>query len=122
MDINLELYRVFLVVAECGSISGAARNLFISQPAVTQAIKLLESELGGTLFIRNSRGVALTHEGEMLKQYVGRALELVSAAESRFSEMVSLERGQINIGASDTICKHFLLPYFERFRQQYPHV
>lgn len=122
MAVNLELYRIFHSVAHAKSISQAARDLFISQPAVTQAIKQLEKELGGVLFIRGARGVSLTREGELMLGYVERALELLNGGEGRFQEMLNLERGQINIGASDSICKHFLLHYLERFNETYPHL
>lgn len=122
MAVNLELYRIFHSVAHAKSISQAARELFISQPAVTQAIKQLEKELGGVLFIRGARGVTLTREGELMLDYVERALDLLDGGESRFMEMLNLERGQINIGASDSICKNFLLPYLERFHAAYPHL
>ena len=122
MAVNLELYRIFYSVARAQSISQAARELFISQPAVTQAVKQLEKELGGILFIRGARGVTLTREGELMLDYVERALDLLKGGETRFSEMLNLERGQINIGASDSICKHFLLPHLGRFHEAYPNL
>jgi len=122
MAVNLELYRIFYSVARAKSISQAARELFISQPAVTQAIKQLEKELGGVLFIRSARGVTLTREGELMLDYVERALDMIKGGEGRFQEMLNLERGHINIGASDSICKHFLLRHLEIFHERYPHV
>ncbi len=122
MSVNLELYRIFHTVANAGSISQAARDLYISQPAVTQAVKQLERELGGALFIRSAKGVTLTREGELLKEHVSQALEALQIGEGRFSEMLSLERGHIRIGASDSICKHYLLPYLDAFHQAHPHL
>ena len=61
--VNLELYRVFYVVAKCGSLTKAAEELFISQPAVSQAIKQLETQLGGKLFNRTHKGMELTETG-----------------------------------------------------------
>lgn len=122
MSVNLELYRVFSAVVRAGSISQAARNLYLSQPAVTQAIKLLEKELGGPLFFRNARGVLLTQEGELLYNYVQRALDILRAGEGHFQEMLNLERGVIRIGAGDSICKHYLLPYLDRFHVEYPNL
>ena len=61
--VNLELYRVFYAVAKCGSLTKAAEELFISQPAVSQAIKQLESQLGTTLFKRTHRGMELSEQG-----------------------------------------------------------
>ncbi|MDR1117106.1 MAG: LysR family transcriptional regulator [Oscillospiraceae bacterium] len=120
MAVNLELYRVFLVVAHAKSISQAARKLYISQPAVTQAIKQLERELGGALFSRGAHGVKLTHEGELMLEFIEKALALIDTAEDHFTEMLNLDRGHISIGASDTICKYFLLPYIEKFRNMFP--
>ena len=122
MAVNLELYRIFYSVARAKSISQAARELFISQPAVTQAIKQLEKELGGLLFTRSARGVTLTREGELMLDYVERALDLIKGGEGRFQEMLNLERGHISIGASDSICKHFLLKHLEVFHERYPHL
>lgn len=62
MNINYESYRIFYHVATCGSISSAAEELLISQPAVTWQIKSLEEQLGITLFIRTKKGVILTDE------------------------------------------------------------
>jgi LysR family cyn operon transcriptional activator len=120
MAVNLELYRIVSAVARAGSMSKAARDLFISQPAVTQAVKQIEKELGGKLFIRSARGITLTREGELILTYVEQALELIKSGESRFTEMLNLERGQINIGASDSICKYYLLHYLEAFHNIYP--
>lgn len=122
MAVNLELYRIFCSVARAGSMTQASRELYISQPAVTQAIKQLEKELGGSLFIRSSRGIALTREGELLFKHVEPALEQLRGGEKRFSEMLNLERGYINIGASDSICKFYLLNYLEIFHERYPNL
>ncbi|MGI6578202.1 MAG: LysR family transcriptional regulator [Eubacteriales bacterium] len=122
MAVNLELYRIFYSVARAGSMTQASRELFISQPAVTQSIKQLEKELGGRLFIRGSRGITLTQEGELLVKYVERALDQLKSGERRFSEMLNLDRGQINIGASDSICKYYLLYYLDVFHEAYPNL
>jgi len=122
MAANLELYRIFYSVARAGSMTRASRELYISQPAVTQSIKQLEKELGGRLFVRGSRGITLTQEGELLLKYVERALEQLNSGEKRFSEMLNLDRGQINIGASDSICKFYLLNFLEIFHEKYPNL
>lgn len=120
--INLELYRVFYWVATTGSISKAAKQLFTSQPAVSQAIKALEAKLGGTLFIRTPKGVTLTVEGEVLFQYVAPAYGLLQTAEQKFAELQQLKAGTLRLGVSDTLCKYYLLPYVERYTQQFPAV
>ena len=122
MAINLELYKVFYFAAKAGSISKAAKELFISQPAVSQSIKLLEENLGGQLFFRTSKGIEMTKEGEVLFQYIEQAYSFILKAENKFFEMQNLMSGEIRIGASDMSCKYFLLPYLEEFHKRYPQV
>lgn len=122
MSADLELYRVFCTVARCGSLSRAARELYISQPAVSQAMRRLEDSLGCALFTRTSRGISLTCEGRMLYGYADKAVSLVIAAEDKLDRMRTLQSGGLMIGASDTLCQFFLLPYLERFHGEYPEV
>lgn len=122
MAVNFELYKVFYYVAFCRSFSEAGKRLFISQSAVSQAVKQLEEQLGTTLFIRSSKQVRLTPEGELLFQHVQQGFAAFLAGEKAITELHSLERGEIRIGASDTICKHYLLPYFKEFHALYPQV
>lgn len=121
MDINLELYKVFYYVATTLSFSEASRQLFISQSAVSQSIKTLEKKLGHTLFIRSTKKVLLTPEGELLLEHVKPALQMLDEGESLLSGNNML-KGQLRIGASDTICRYFLIEYFRRFHQSYPDV
>ena len=111
MDINLELYKVFYYVATTLSFSEASRQLFISQSAVSQSIKTLEKKLGHTLFIRSTKKVLLTPEGELLLEHVKPALQMLDEGESLLSGSNML-KGQLRIGASDTICRYFLIEYF----------
>ena len=122
MSVKLELYRVFKEVAEAGNITAAAQNLFISQSAVSQSIKQLESELQTRLFARNSRGVSLTPDGKMLYEYVRSAMGLLETGEEKLSQSRQLQVGHLTIGASDTVTSQFLLPYLDRFHRQYPGV
>ena len=122
MDINLELYRIFCEVARQQSFSGAARVLFISQPAVSQAVKQLERQLDVPLFIRGPRGVALTREGQILRGYADSALNLLEAGQTRLSALKSLSAGELRIGASDTMSRRFLMPAIGRFHAAYPDV
>ena len=85
MDINLELYKVFYYVATTLSFSEASRQLFISQSAVSQSIKTLEKKLNHPLFIRSTKKVLLTPEGELLLQHVKPALQLLDEGESLLS-------------------------------------
>lgn len=120
MDINLEYYKIFYYVASYKSITLAAEMLSISQPAVSQAVKHLESNLSCTLFVRTSKGVRLTKEGEMLFSYVQRGYETILSGEKKLSEMLNLKQGEICIGASDMTLQFFLLPYLEAFHERYP--
>ena len=120
MSVKLELYRVFKEVAEAGNITAAAQTLFISQSAVSQSIKQLERDLQTRLFARNSRGVTLTAEGQMLYEYVRSAMGLLETGEEKLSQSRDLQMGHLTIGASDTVTSQFLLPYLDRFHRQYP--
>ena len=120
MAVKLELYRVFKEVAETGNISAAAKNLYISQSAVSQSIKQLESALQARLFARSPRGVALTSEGQMLYQYVRSALGLIATGEDKLSQAQQLLLGTLVIGASDTVTSWFLTPYLDEFHRQHP--
>ncbi|MUT64617.1 LysR family transcriptional regulator [Paenibacillus sp. NEAU-GSW1] len=122
MNVNLEWYRVFYWIAKSGSLTAAAAKLHITQPAVSHTVKQLEEQLGGALFFRTSKGVQLTAEGEVLLRYVEKAFISVNMGEKAIAEMHNLDSGDIRIGASDTLCKHYLLPYLESFHEQYPNI
>ncbi|MEG0457062.1 MAG: LysR family transcriptional regulator, partial [Oscillospiraceae bacterium] len=119
---NLELYKVFKTVADTKSFSAAAKKLYITQPAISQGIKQLENDANTTLFIRNSKGVTLTAEGEMLYGYVSSAFDLLSTGEERLIKMKKLLDGELKIGAGDTISEHFILPILEKFHNLYPNI
>ena len=120
MAVKLELYRVFKEVAETGNISAAAKNLYISQSAVSQSVKQLETALQARLFARSPRGVTLTGEGQMLYQYVRNALGLLATGEDKLSQAQQLLLGTLTIGASDTVTGQFLTPYLDAFHHQHP--
>lgn len=120
MSVKLELYKVFKEVAEAGNITAAAQSLYISQSAVSQSIKQLESELQTRLFSRNSRGVSLTGEGQLLYEYVRSAMGLLETGEAKLSQTRDLQMGHLTIGASDTVTSQFLLPYLDQFHRSYP--
>jgi DNA-binding transcriptional LysR family regulator len=122
MDINFELYKIFYQAATSASFSEAAGKLYISQSAVSQAIKNLENKLEVQLFLRQTRHLKLTQEGELLLTHIGQAYNFIKVAEAKIVEMQNLETGVIRIGASDTVCKYYLLPYMERFNQHYPKI
>lgn len=122
MDINYELYKVFYYVATSLSFSDASKKLFISQSAVSQSIKTLEKKLGQSLFIRSTKKVQLTPAGALLLKHVEPAMNLISRGESQLLDSGTLGLGQLHIGASDTICRYFLLPYLKQFHRAFPNV
>ena len=122
MDINLELYRFFCEAATCGNVTKAAEKLFVSQSAVSQAIMQLEERLGCQLFNRSTRGVRLTPEGEILYAQANNAVSIIENAQEKIAKMKSLREGEIKIGASDTVCSLFLLPFLNRFNAEYPEI
>lgn len=122
MNVNLEYYRIFYYVAQKKSITAAASELCISQPAVSQAIKTLETSLNSQLFVRVAKGVLLTQEGEALYTYVKQGYEAILMGETTVKHMHNLEVGEIRIGASDMTLQFYLLPYLELFHEQYPNI
>ncbi len=115
---NLNRYEIFICAAECGSISGAAKRLFISQPAVSASIKKLEESLGCTLFIRKSKGIELTESGRQL--YTGASTALKSLYETENNLRRRIEINHLRIAASNVLCKYMLMPYLKRFTEKNP--
>jgi len=122
MNIKLGQYKIFNEAASTLSFSLAAKNLFMTQSAVSQAINSLEKELDTTLFIRQAKSVTLTKEGLILHQHINNALELITSAENQIQNFKELKGGELVIGASDTISQYFLTPYLVLFHKQYPSV
>ena len=119
---NLSLYRIFYTVARAGNISRAADELFISQPAVSKAIQKLEQTVGAPLFVRSSRGVRLTEDGELLFSHVRSALQTLESAENQLRLRHELGMSQLRIGVSSTLCKYVLLPSLKDFVKLHPHL
>lgn len=115
-------YRTFLAVADAGSVSEAARRLFVSQPAVSAEIAALESMLGVRLFVRSRRGVRLTEAGETLISHVRSAFTMLATGEERLRELAGLTRGTLRIGASDMTLRFYLLSPIAEFHKLYPSV
>lgn len=120
MNVNLELYKTFYVVAKYKHMTKASEELHVSQPAISQAIKKLEEELGGVLFIRSNKGMELTQEGEMFYSYVSGALKLLNDAENEFGSFKKLTKGELKIGCSASLTKLVLLQALKLFHQDYP--
>lgn len=122
MDINYELYKVFYFVASSLSFSEASKKLFISQSAVSQSIKTLEKKLEQPLFIRSTKKVQLTPAGKVLLKHIEPAMNLIQRGENQLLDANTLGLGQLHIGASDTICRYFLVPYIRQFHKKFPNV
>ena len=122
MNINLELYKTFYYVAKNESITRAASELLISQPAISKAIKTLEEQLNTPLFIRKRDGVKLTEAGETIYNKIKGAMELIDSAEEDIKSLTNLDSGSINIGASKTIIHEYLMPYIKKFHKDYPNI
>ncbi len=122
MENNLNLYHIFYTVAKNKNISGAAKELFISQPAISKAIAKLENNLDTKLFMRSSRGVTLTNEGVILYEQVKNAFMAIQSGEDQLHKIATLGVSHLSIGVSITLCKYVLLPYLQEFIRQNPHI
>lgn len=122
MNVDLELYRVFYVVAKNKQMTKASEELHISQPAISQSIKKLEEQLGGILFLRSNKGMQLTEEGKMFYEYVKGALTLINNAENEFTSFKNLSKGEIKIGCSTTLTKLILIDVLKKFHKEYPNI
>ena len=122
MNQNLSSYRIFYTVANTGNISKAAKELYISQPAISKSIQKLEESVGCKLFSRSSRGVVLTDEGKLLYEHVREAFETLTMGEEKLKRSIELGVGHLKIGVSSTLCKYLLLPYLKEFIRQNPHI
>lgn len=122
MNINLELYKTFYYVAKNKSITRAANELCISQPAISKSIKTLEEQIGSVLFVRQRDGVQLTEVGELIYKKVKNAMELIESAENDLNSAYNLEHEYINIATSKTIIQEYLMPYIREFYNKYPNI
>src|ERR1700681_3471763 len=117
MDLNA--LKIFLAVAHERSFSRAAAKVHRTQPAVSQAVRRLEDELGEQLFDRSSKTGTLTEAGRMLQNYGERLVRLAEETESAVRDLRDLRRGRVLIGANEAAAPP-LLPLIARFRQRYP--
>ena len=122
MSFRIEQYKIFNIVAKSQSFSKAANSLYMTQSAVSQAIKQLELSIDMTLFKRTAKGVELTEAGNILYKYTSSAMELLETGLLRLESLKTLNDGELKIGASDTISTHFLLPRLEMFHRLYPNI
>lgn len=122
MNVNYEWYKVFYFAAYYMNFSKAAEQLFVTQSSVSQTIKSLENQLDTLLFYRNGKKISLTQTGKVLFDYVQRMQNEVQTAEKIINSYKILDKGELKIGVSDTICKHYLLNYLESFHNNYPNI
>ena len=122
MSVSVDSYKVFYHVAKQGSITAAARALYLSQPTVSQCISSMERELNCILFCRSKKGVTLTPEGELLFRHVSVACRHLWEAENELSALMKLTDGTVRIGATGTTLHHYLLPHLKQFKENYPHI
>lgn len=122
MSTNFDYYKIFYYAASLGSMTLAAKELFLSQPTVSRLIQNLENDLGCSLFIRTKKGLLLTPEGNILYQHIAKACQQIFAAESELSSLQSLDSGTIRLGASEMTLHHYLLPRFGWFHEEFPSI
>lgn len=120
MDLN-RLY-LFYLVCKCGSMSKAAKIAFISQPAISQHIHILENEIGLSLLNRGSKGIKPTNEGLEIYKRLQKFFPELDNLEKLIEDLKNLEYGSLKIGASDTICKYYLIDILKEFENLYPNI
>lgn len=118
-DLNLNLYKIFYEVAKNKSISAASKNMYISQPAISKAIKNLENDLGVVLFYRTLNGTVLTKKGQELFEYVEEAFNNFRAAEKKMNENKNLEKGSLSVGIPSHIASFYLMNRIVKFHETY---
>jgi len=118
---DLTSLRIFLAVAEERSFSRAAAKVHRTQPAVSQAVRRIENDLGEQLFDRSSKSGTLTDAGRVLQNYGQRLVRLAEETESAMRELRDLRRGRVLIGANEAAV-HTLLPMMAQFRQRVPDI
>lgn len=122
MEQNLAQYHIFYAVAKAGNISKAAKELYISQPAISKSISKLEDSLHTTLFVRNSRGVQLTDEGRVLYEHTKNAFDQLNQGESELRRIRDFNMGHIRFGVSNTLCRYIMVSYLKGFIEENPHI
>lgn len=118
MSISTDLYRTFLGVGLHLSFSKAAKDLGVSQSAISQSIKQLEKELEITLFERTTKSVAFTPEGKELFDTVAKAFSILDNGVTQLQERMTHEQESLKLAATDTLCRYFLLPFFKKWQDQ----
>lgn len=119
---DFNLYKIFLTLFELKSISKTANKLYVSQPAISYSLKELESQLGYSLFYRNSKGIEPTIEAIELYSYISSAFNIIKNGEEHIKNLNTLDVGEIKIGAPSHIAIFYLSSFIAQFRRKYPGV
>jgi DNA-binding transcriptional LysR family regulator len=120
--INLNQLRAFYQTAKCQNVSVAAKELFVSQPAVTAQIKLFEDSCGLKLFKKKGRNLYLSDEGKTLFKYAGKIFEYERKIEDAVEQMKELKKGSLRLGSARTYARYFMPFLLTGFRDAYPHI
>lgn len=121
-NLNLNLYRVFYIVAKTKSFSESSRSLHISQPAISKHIQNLEFELNTILFYRTNRGIELTPEAQELLTYVEKAYNFLMLGEKQLQESKELMKGKVSIGVPTFISNYYLNDYVKKYMKEHPKI
>lgn len=119
---SMDLYNVFYYAALHESFTRASEVLFVTQSSVSQSIRQLETALGMPLFYRKGRTVSLTAAGETLFDFVSQAIKSIEKGEKELLRLQGLDRGHLQIGASDTLSRYILMTPLQTFHRKYPNI
>lgn len=122
MSVSYDSYKVFYYVAYYQNTTLAAKALFLTQPTVSHYILNLEKELNCKLFIRSKKGMQLSPEGELLFEHISKAYAEITQGEEKLKEYLSMGKGLIQIGASETSLRNYLIPVLGQFKAKYPNI
>ncbi len=120
IDLDIDMMRCFLEVAEIGNFTKAGKNIGLTQSGVSVKIRRLEERLGTRVFNRTSKSLSLTPEGEILFDYAGRILSVHDEAVSRLTKPKAT--GELRIGLIDYFLPDLLPNLLSKFRKQYPNI
>ena len=119
---SYDYYRIFYYVATYKSYTKAAEMLNNNQPNITRCMNNLETELNCKLFVRSTRGITLTPEGERLYSHISAAYKQITMGEEEIKKMQSLNQGHITIASSESALHLVLLDILANFHKKYPDV
>ncbi|MEE2652080.1 LysR family transcriptional regulator [uncultured Spongiibacter sp.] len=122
MNVSVKQLRAFVAVAETGSFAQACEQLNISQPALSMAVKNLEDEVGGSLFLRSTRSLSLSPEGSAFLPTAQRLLRDWSDAFTDLQRLYSLQQGKLTIAAMPSFASTRLPAVLATYRQQFPNI